>query len=62
MNEGAHMKERKEIPKECCLKCKYHRPDDTFSADWVCCNPDSEFFADYTEAEDTCENFREREG
>lgn len=41
---------------ECCGTCKYHKKED----DWVCDNPDSDCYADYTEYSDFCENFEKR--
>ena len=41
---------------ECCGTCKYHKKED----DWVCDNPDSDCYTDYTEYSDFCENFEKR--
>jgi len=48
--------------KRCCGTCRYHEPDEVFPADWICLNTESENFADYTEYDDTCEDYKEREG
>ena len=44
-----------------CGTCKWHRPDDTFPCDWVCVNSDSDNCADYTEYEDTCDEWEGRD-
>ena len=44
---------------EICGKCKYHRTADC-KEDWICTNEDSEYYADYTEYTDKCEEFEER--
>lgn len=44
--------------KECCSTCKHHYPD---GLDWVCTNPDSDYCADWTEYNDKCEEWEERE-
>lgn len=46
---------------EICGTCKWHKPDEVFPSDWVCVNADSENCADYTEYEDTCDHWEERE-
>lgn len=45
---------------ECCGNCKHHQYEDA-SQGWVCCNPDSECCADWTEYDDVCEEFEERD-
>ena len=40
-----------------CGKCKYHRKD---NEEWVCKNPESEYYGDYTEYKDTCDEFEDR--
>ena len=40
--------------------CRYHYYDKEEES-WVCDNPDSELFTDYTEYQDTCEEWEERE-
>lgn len=42
-----------------CGTCKYHRTDKN-SGDWICTNPESEYFADYTEYADWCEEWEEK--
>jgi len=44
---------------EVCGNCKHHQYADV-SDGWVCCNPDSEAYSDWTEWGDTCEEFEER--
>ena len=46
--------------KECCGNCKWHQYDDKYD-DWLCCNSDSEYVADWTEYSDWCEEYEERE-
>ena len=45
---------------EVCGTCSYHYYDKEEES-WVCDNPDSELFTDYTEYQDTCEEWEERE-
>ena len=42
-----------------CGTCKYHRIDKN-SGDWICTNPESEYFADYTDYADWCEEWEEK--
>ncbi len=44
---------------EICGNCKYHQYEEA-SQGWVCCNGESEYCADWTEYNDTCEDFEER--
>lgn len=41
--------------------CKYHQYEKE-SKEWVCCNGESEDCADWTEYNDTCEDFEESRG
>lgn len=41
-----------------CRMCKYHRSAE--KDEWICTNPDSEYFAEYTEHADWCEEWEER--
>lgn len=45
---------------KCCGNCRWHEYDELFD-DWVCVNPDSDYVADFTGYEDSCEEFEERE-
>lgn len=45
---------------KCCGTCKHHSKDDG-NDDWVCVNPESEYFADYTDYNHSCEEYEERE-
>ena len=45
----------------CCGTCKYHLRDDYHPEDFVCCNPDSEYCSDYTEYQDSCDDYEEKE-
>ena len=42
---------------EKCGECKYHQFRD---GDWTCTNEDSEFYGEYTDYNDECEEFEER--
>ena len=47
-----------------CGKCKYHEctdPRNDIDAEWVCSNPDSDYYADITEYTDYCMDFEERD-
>lgn len=43
-----------------CGTCKHHCPAN-LSGDWWCCNDDSEFFLDYTDYRDRCDEWEGRE-
>ncbi len=45
---------------KCCGTCKYHEYDYK-SLDWVCCNPDSEYEAEWTDYGDRCAEYEEYE-
>lgn len=45
---------------ECCGKCCKHKFDDE-SQDWVCTNSKSEYFAEWTNYNDACEEFKGRD-
>ena len=45
---------------ECCGLCKFHQHEDVTEG-WICTNPDSEYIADWTEYEDSCDCFEERD-
>ena len=42
----------------CCGTCEHHRCD--IKGEWVCGNPESDYFTDYTEYKDYCEDYEER--
>jgi len=44
---------------ECCGTCKWHKHDNEGDA-WICTNPDSEYYVEYTEYRDCCEEHEER--
>ena len=46
------------MEKEVCGRCMWHRYEST--GDWSCNNEDSEFYTDYTEYKDSCDEFEER--
>lgn len=43
---------------EVCGTCKYHKKE---GEDWYCDNHDGEYFSDYTEYNDRCPDYEERE-
>lgn len=45
--------------KECCGTCRYHRHDDIADG-WVCANSDSEYYTDFTEYKDHCQDWEGR--
>ena len=42
--------------KQCCGTCRYHEYED-FSQGYVCVNDESEYCADWTEYNDTCDEW-----
>lgn len=46
--------------KECCGNCKYHAFE-SIDSGYVCVNADSDYCSDWTEFNDACEDFEERE-
>ena len=53
---------------ECCGTCKWHRTAKCYQSQrdssgdgWRCANPDSEYYLDWTEYGDRCEEWEERE-
>lgn len=46
--------------KECCGTCKYHEHE-RIDDGWVCVNPDSEYYSDWTEYGDCCDDWEERD-
>ena len=46
--------------KRVCGTCKYHARDD--NGDWVCVNSDSDYITDWTDYDDGCEEWEQREG
>lgn len=45
--------------KTCCGTCKHHRHEDIDDG-WVCVNPDSEYYTEWTEYRDVCEEWEGR--
>ena len=45
---------------ECCGTCRFHKQDEQFSEDWMCCNDESDNFGDYTGYEDGCSEYEKR--
>ena len=45
---------------EVCGTCKYHHHEN-ISEGWVCCNDESEYIADWTEYDHSCDAWEERE-
>lgn len=48
------------IDEKCCGTCKYHHHEDIGNG-WKCVNDRSEYFADWTEYSDSCDEWEERE-
>lgn len=48
-----------ENEKRCCGTCRWHYHD-AESDDWVCVNDNSDYVTDYTDYEDTCEEWEGR--
>ena len=46
--------------KECCGNCKYHQIDEECD-DWMCCNPESDYYGAYTNYNYRCEDIEEKE-
>ena len=49
---------------KCCGNCKHHERDrkiDEYPQQWMCCNPDSDMNALWTDYGDTCADWEERE-
>ena len=44
---------------ECCGTCRYHRCDE--DGCWFCGNDRSEFYVDWTEYDDVCDEYEERD-
>lgn len=51
---------KKTMDKKCCGNCKYHKYEN-ISQGYVCVNDTSEFVADWTEYNDYCDEWEERE-
>ncbi len=47
--------------KECCGNCRWHKLESVDSG-WICCNPDSDNLADWTEWGDSCYEFERKDG
>lgn len=43
-----------------CGNCRYHKHESVDDG-WICTNPDSNNIADWTEYEDTCPDWEERD-
>lgn len=41
-----------------CGTCKYHETD---GCDFICNNPESDYYSDWTEYDDTCDEWEEAE-
>lgn len=51
------------MDEEICRKCKYYKPDNPYGGDiheWYCANENSSNYTDYTEWEDSCDNWEAR--
>ena len=49
------------MDRECCGTCKYHKRDEHFEDDWICCNSDSEYVTEWTPYDFCCDEHEERE-
>ena len=45
------------IKEPCCGTCKWHKQDENFREDWICCNDKSEYIADWTAYNDVCDEY-----
>lgn len=51
---------------KCCGTCEYNKygiegcTDETIDFNWVCSNPESEFYTDYIEYSHVCDDWEER--
>ena len=46
---------------EICGNCKYHVCErKNNNTEWYCCNKESEYYDEYTEYTDSCDNYEER--
>ena len=45
------------IAEPCCGNCKWHKPDENFKEDWICCNDKSEYVADWVDEESVCDEY-----
>ena len=43
---------------EICGKCQYHKYN---NGEFCCTNPESEYYSDYTEYVDSCDEFEDKE-
>ena len=43
---------------EVCGTCKWHKND---NGGWICTNPDSEYYSDWTEYGEQCEEWEDKE-
>ena len=48
------------MDRECCGTCKWHKQDEYFEEDWICCNAYSDFATDYTDYNHSCDEWEER--
>lgn len=49
------------MSRECCGTCKWHKQDETFEEDYMCCNGFSDYLADFTDYDHCCDEYEERE-
>ena len=45
----------------CCGSCRWHKPDDYYGNDWMCCNAESDNCADWTSYNDSCDQWEGRD-
>ena len=52
----------KTMDEKVCGTCKWHRKDvESFNPSWYCNNPDGDYYSDYTEYNDECSDWEERQ-
>ena len=44
-----------------CGTCRFHRQDDNFEEDYICCNDASDMCADWTAYDDSCDQWEGKE-
>ena len=48
------------MKEECCGTCNYHKNYTGTDDGWVCVNPDSDYYTDWTEYNDRCDEWEEK--
>lgn len=57
------MERRREMKDKICGTCRYSKPDPTdwMGEDFFCTNSDSDYWSDYCEYADSCENWEDKD-